>query len=250
MKTINRTPKTKRQLQILMRNHMDSHCKDRCLDAKESCAYYKTCDVIFQALHATFILLLLCIPLSSQQLSKKYVSANFTSYISYSVACPMYVSYNLYKGGGNCSRDTMTWKCQTDSIGIESSYLHSGFDKGHLCAAEDFAYDCTLESNTFRYENAIPQKPGLNRGSWAMYEANIRSLSKKNHMFIICGGFQWGTKIGKISVPKMCFKVYKNLTTNKITYMIFQNTQQGTYSALDSLHFYRIVPYQLQNLLK
>ena len=179
MKAINKKQRTKRQMQILIRDHMDLHCNDLCMYDKDKCKYEKRCDILHNRYMLLSITLLFFIICPAQRLSKKYIKANYTSYVSYEVACPMYVAYNLYHGGGKCSRDTMKFRTDDDSIGNASSYLHSGYDTGHLCAAADFAYDCTLEENTFSYENAIPQRPGLNRGSWAMYEAQIRSLSKK-----------------------------------------------------------------------
>ena len=52
-----------------------------------------------------------------------------------------YVSYFLYKGGGNCSRSNLRFtnddkrlQCATDE-----DYKGSHYDKGHLANAEDFA---------------------------------------------------------------------------------------------------------------
>lgn len=250
MKTIEKKERTKRQMQILIKDHYDSHCNDSCTLGANSCAYQKRCDILHKRYLLLSMLLFISIVISAQRLSKKYEAPQYTSYVSYDIGCPIYVSYQLYKGGGTCPRDTMRFRTNDDSIANASSYLHSGYDTGHLCAAADFAYDCSLEDQTFRYENAIPQKPGLNRGSWEIYEAQIRSLSKKYHMLIICGGFNWGKKVGKLAIPANCFKVYKNLDTKKITYMIFKNCNLGTYSVLDSTHFYQIVPYKIQYLLK
>jgi endonuclease G len=48
-------------------------------------------------------------------------------------------------------------------------YAGSGYDKGHMAAALDFASDCEKEEMTFVYYNALPQTPNLNRGVWKSF---------------------------------------------------------------------------------
>ena len=95
-------------------------------------------------------------------------------------------------------------------------YNHSGYDIGHMANAEDFASDCEKEKVTFYFYNALPQKPKLNRGCWSRVEAQIRKESQTDSLLIICGGFQFDSKIGNISVPSNCFKIVKNLSNHAI----------------------------------
>ena len=86
----------------------------------------------------------------------------YTSYYSYALKSPLYVVYYLYKGGGECSRQKLNFSKEYRSA-TNKDYLKSGYDRGHLANAEDFAYDCDKEKCTFSYYNCIPQHPQLNR---------------------------------------------------------------------------------------
>jgi|GEM_PF-2608669 len=78
---------------------------------------------------------------------------------------PLYVSYALYKGGGDCSRNGMRFRNDHPEIKTASAkdYSHSGYDIGHMANAEDFAGDCKKERMTFVFYNALPQTPNLHR---------------------------------------------------------------------------------------
>jgi endonuclease G len=91
----------------------------------------------------------------------------------------MYVKYKLYRGGGDCDRKQFHFTNENvHDVAKQSDYVHSGYDQGHLCNAEDFANDCRKEELTFRFYNCIPQTPNLNRGIWKGYEQKIRKLSQ------------------------------------------------------------------------
>jgi endonuclease G len=95
---------------------------------------------------------------------------------------PRYVSYTLYKGGGDCDRkkfrfinDDERLLCATDE-----DYEKNGvYEKGHLANAEDFAFDCVKDELTFRYYNCLPQTTNLNKGVWKSNETKVRDWSKK-----------------------------------------------------------------------
>jgi len=143
---------------------------------------------------------------------------------------PKYVSYFLYKGGGDCDRDKFSFKnddprlqCATDG-----DYKGSGYDKGHLANAEDFAFDCAKDELTFRYYNCLPQTENLNRGIWKKIETQVRKWSQTEKLYIICGGYFGNKKIGKISVPSYCWKVVQSFITKKILFCgWFSNTSKA-----------------------
>jgi len=144
---------------------------------------------------------------------------------------PRYVSYMLYKGGGDCNRAKFRFKnddprldCATDD-----DYKGSHYDKGHLANAEDFAFDCTKDELTFRYYNCLPQTANLNRGVWKTNETLIRQWSQNDSIYIICGGVFGNMKTGRMSVPTYCWKIAQSASTKKVLFCgWFTNTSTAT----------------------
>jgi len=133
---------------------------------------------------------------------------------------PRYISYILHKGGGDCNRTQFSFKnddprleCATDE-----DYRSSGYDRGHLANAEDFAFDCEKDELTFRYYNCLPQTPNLNRGIWKTKERQIREWSQNDRLYIVCGGYFGGRKMGKVIVPSHCWKVVQSVTSKEVLF--------------------------------
>ena len=157
----------------------------------------------------------------------------YKSYFSYQTHTPLFVSYILYKGGGNCSRESMRFTTNglTQSA-TGKDYGYSGYDIGHMANAKDFAFDCEKERLTFSFYNALPQTPTLNRGCWKHIESEIRKQSQTDSLLIICGGYQFEKKIGNMLVPSFCFKIIKNLKTNMIKCYMFPNDETDSYTEI------------------
>jgi endonuclease G len=148
---------------------------------------------------------------------------------------PRYVSYTLYKGGGDCDRTHFSFKNDFDGAitATDHDYAGSGYDKGHLANAEDFAFDCASDELTFRYYNCLPQTANLNRGLWKRNETHVREWSQKEKLYIICGGYFGANKIGKASVPTHCWKVVQSAETKKVLFCgWFSNTSKATLDTL------------------
>jgi len=140
---------------------------------------------------------------------------------------PRFVSYYLYKGGGDCDRNKFTFKNDDSRLecATDNDYKGSTYDKGHLANAKDFAFDCVKDELTFRYYNCLPQTINLNRGIWKTKETMIREWSQTQKLYIICGGFFGNKKIGNIALPSYCWKVVQSATTKKILFCgWFSNT--------------------------
>ena len=151
----------------------------------------------------------------------------YESFYSYKIEAPAYVIYKLYHGGGNVPRKGFRFKSNLPHF----TYPHSGYDIGHMCNAEDFASSKELEESTFRYYNAVPQKPNLNRGVWEVNEKDIRKLSQTDSLLIICGGCDYSGLI-----PARCFKMVYSLSTKKMIYAkIFTNSNDATENDCDAL---------------
>jgi endonuclease G len=145
---------------------------------------------------------------------------------------PKYVSYYLYKGGGPCDRKPFHFKNDRNDLqtATDKDYSNSGYEKGHLANAEDFAFDCEKDEMTFRYYNCLPQTPNLNKGPWKTNETEIREWSQKEKLYIICGGVFGSTVMGNgVAVPTYCWKVVQSARTKKILFCgWFSNTSHAT----------------------
>jgi len=143
---------------------------------------------------------------------------------------PNYVSYILYKGGGDCDREKFSFRNDVQRLecATDEDYKGSHYDKGHLANAEDFAFDCTKDELTFRYYNCLPQTSNLNRGIWKVKETLIREWSQTDKLYIICGGYFGNKKIGHIAIPAYCWKVVQSATSKKVLFCgWFSNTTQA-----------------------
>lgn len=144
---------------------------------------------------------------------------------------PRYVSYYLYKGGGSCDRNGFSFKNDDNRLqcATDADYEGSGYDKGHLTNAEDFAFDCVKDELTFRYYNCLPQTPNLNRGLWKTNETMIRNWSQKEKLYIICGGFFRGEKMKDVAVPAYCWKIVQSVASKKVLFCgWFKNSNPAT----------------------
>lgn len=144
---------------------------------------------------------------------------------------PRYVSYYLYKGGGSCDRKSFSFKNDIDNLqcATDDDYAGSKYDKGHLANAEDFAFDCTKDELTFRYYNCLPQTVNLNRGTWKTNETKVRDWSKKEKLYIICGGYFTNKKHKNMAVPDYCWKVVQSVKTKQVLFCgWFSNTSTST----------------------
>lgn len=175
----------------------------------------------------------------------------YKSYFCKKYKEPLYVSYQLYKGGGDCDRSSFNFKNDTKiKTSTRSDYKASGYDMGHLANSEDFANDCIKDELTFRFYNCLPQTPNLNRGIWKQWETEIRDLSQRDSLYVICGGiFSSKSKvIGKgVYVPDYCWKIVISMTTKKVLYvLLFTNNNNAietktTIDKLEKMGNYKIV---------
>ncbi|MBD2767509.1 DNA/RNA non-specific endonuclease [Hymenobacter sp. BT664] len=99
-----------------------------------------------------------------------------------------------------------------------SSYVGSGFDRGHNCPSADRTSSVADNSATFLMTNMMPQAPRSNQQTWANLEDYTRTfLDVGNEVYIICGsygrggtganGFAQTLDQGRVTVPARCWKV-------------------------------------------
>ncbi|WP_308224751.1 DNA/RNA non-specific endonuclease [uncultured Prevotella sp.] len=96
---------------------------------------------------------------------------------------------------------------------IDSDYVRSGYDRGHMCPAGDNKWSAKAMDESFLFTNVCPQAPQLNRGDWNEMEQACRKWAKENgDIYIVCGPIFYKKRaktIGKnkVAVPDAFFKV-------------------------------------------
>jgi endonuclease G len=171
------------------------------------------------------LMLVLCmmvsLPLFGQyKVDTTIINEAYTSYVNKELGQALYVKYRLYQGGGKCQRAT-NWVNDTKlTLVNENQYKGTLYDKGHLANAEDFAYNCHLDSLTFRDYNRLPQTRKLNRGVWKISETEIRKMSQTDSLMVYSGGY-WGVTnntVNGMKIPSVCWKVVYSLSLKKVVY--------------------------------
>ncbi len=102
-----------------------------------------------------------------------------------------------------------------------NDYKASGYDRGHLAPAADFAWSQLAMDGTFYLSNISPQVPDFNSGIWNRLEEKVRVWGAKNkELFIVTGPIveKGAKKIGrsKVSVPQKYYKVILDISEPEI----------------------------------
>ena len=93
-----------------------------------------------------------------------------------------------------------------------ADYQQSGYSRGHLAPAADFAWSQAAMRATFLLSNAVPQHASVNRGRWAQLEAAVRRLALGSDVLYVFTGPLFSTDperigLGGVAVPTHMFKV-------------------------------------------
>jgi endonuclease G len=93
----------------------------------------------------------------------------------------------------------------------ESDYLHSGYDRGHMCPSADREDSPEDNSSTFLFTNMEPQLHELNAGPWERFEEYERQRAERGAVLYIVAGGVFSAPfptIGKgVAVPAANFKI-------------------------------------------
>lgn len=93
-------------------------------------------------------------------------------------------------------------------------YIRSGYTRGHMAPAQDFAFSQEAMDQTFLMSNISPQLANFNGGIWRELEELVRDWAMEaEHLYVVSGPiFEEGNKLEKIgkngvSVPHAFYKV-------------------------------------------
>lgn len=98
---------------------------------------------------------------------------------------PTEVRWTVKSSNLGTSQREPSWKFRSDvpapfGRASHKSYNGSGYDRGHMAPASDFARPVSLCRETFRMSNICPQVPALNRGAWKKTEERERAIARTN----------------------------------------------------------------------
>jgi endonuclease G len=95
----------------------------------------------------------------------------------------------------------------------DDDYRHSGYTRGHMAPAADFAFSEQAIRRTFLLSNVIPQPRRVNCGRWAHLEAAVRRIAAQSDSVVVFTGSIFESQqtefigSGKVAVPSHVFKV-------------------------------------------
>lgn len=147
-----------------------------------------------------------------------------------------YICHKGYSVGYNIASKTPLWVSEyltRDNLNVKTSfrsnkftkdpkvfdkysstlkdYSGSGYDRGHMAAAENFRKNQELMDESFYLSNIIPQNSKNNQGIWAKLEKNARYWAQKYEgIYIVTGAFYYehntAGNAGSVLIPTHLYK--------------------------------------------
>jgi endonuclease G, mitochondrial len=184
-------------------------------------------------LYSVAIVLLSLLFVSSAQNTNEVVlkHTNYTSTFSISKKYPVMVEWWVTKAMVNCPKPLKrkdNFKPDPllpEHTNLSQDYVSSGYDRGHMMpAADNLCQTQLVQDESFYFSNMSAQTPQLNRGDWKSLETFTRDEAKlKDSIHVWVGNVGEIKKIGRVSVPKYCWKVIHIKKENKWVAYLFEN---------------------------
>ena len=184
-------------------------------------------------LYSVAIVLLSLLFVSSAQNTNEVVlkHTNYTSTFSISKKYPVMVEWWVTKAMVSCPKPLKrkdNFKADPllpEHTNLSQDYVSSGYDRGHMMpAADNLCQTQLVQDESFYFSNMSAQTPQLNRGDWKSLETFTREESKiKDSIHVWVGNVGEIKKIGRVSVPKYCWKVIHIKKENRWVAYLFEN---------------------------
>lgn len=112
---------------------------------------------------------------------------------------------------------------------LAKDYVGSGYDRGHLMPAKSNQCQTQfVQDECFYFSNMAAQTHRLNAGDWKSLETMTREFAvKEDSVHVWAGNVGEIKKIGKVSVPKQCWKVVYYKKSNEFMAFLFDNDQSA-----------------------
>jgi endonuclease G len=156
---------------------------------------------------------------------------NYTSHFSKSKKYPVMVEWWITRAKVGCP----TPMARKDNFkpdpllpnetNLLEDYKGSGTDRGHMMpAAENLCQTPAIQDESFYFSNMAPQYHSLNAGDWKSVETMEREWARKDDsVHVWCGNIGEAKRIGRVAVPKQCWKVIYFVKTKEWMCFLFDN---------------------------
>ncbi len=156
---------------------------------------------------------------------------NYTTHFSKSKKYPVMVEWWETKAKVACEKPLPRKDAfQPDPLlvqetDIKADYVNSGYDRGHMSpAASNQCQTADVQIECFYMSNMAAQTHRLNAGDWKSLEVLTRDIaSKQDSVHIWAGNVGEIKRVGRVAVPKQCWKVVYVKKTNEWMAFIFEN---------------------------
>lgn len=145
---------------------------------------------------------------------------------------PTQVRWTVHKSNLGTSKRDPSWRFMNDvpapyGRATHDSYSNSGYDRGHMVPAADFARPIYRCRETFRMSNICPQTPALNRGAWKKTEIQERNLAITNNCvhvlaipLVLKADTSW-IGANMVAIPDAFIKVIYNINPDTLYNIYF-----------------------------
>ena len=185
--------------------------------------------MIMRTLILIFLICLVNIGLGQDTVRLKHT--NFTTVFDKSKKYPVLVEWWTTKAMVSCEtplkrkdnfKPDPKLPLETD---IAKDYVNSGMDRGHMMpAADNLCQTQQVQDECFYFSNMAAQYHRLNAGDWKSLETFVRhEAQKKDSIRVWTGNIGEIKKIGRVSVPKQCWKVIYIKNERKFRGFLFEN---------------------------
>ena len=156
---------------------------------------------------------------------------NYTTHFSKSKRYPVMVEWTTTKDMVGCPtplkrKDNFKPDPQLPvETNIGADYVKSGFDRGHVMpAADNLCQTPQVQDECFYFSNMVAQTHRLNAGDWKSLETLTRDVALiSDSVHVWAGNVGELKKIGKVSVPKQCWKVFYVVRNKEWFAFLFEN---------------------------
>lgn len=109
---------------------------------------------------------------------------------------------------------------------LAADYVGSGLDRGHMMPAKSNQCQTPqVQDECFYFSNMAAQYHSLNAGDWKSLETATRDWAiKDDSVHIWAGNIGEAKRVGRVAVPKECWKVVHIKKTGEWFFFMFDNT--------------------------